>query len=100
MESERTYFEKGEFVEIRVYEVERGKFFPEGIKYSMNFIKNGLCILRYDNERGKGHHKHLKGKEVKLEFKDVNNLKRAFMEEVSAIRSVDLHESKKRNHHG
>lgn len=32
-------------------------------KYRLAFIVEGKCVLRYDNESGKGDHKHI-GKEV------------------------------------
>lgn len=28
-------------------------------KYRLAFVVNGSCVLRYDNEAGKGDHKHL-----------------------------------------
>ena len=36
----------------------RGSAHP--FKYRLAFIVNGKCILRYDNERGKGDHRHMK----------------------------------------
>ncbi len=32
-------------------------------KYSLAYVVNGECIMRYDNERGKGDHKHIDGQE-------------------------------------
>jgi len=34
-------------------------------KYRLAFVVAGKCVLRYDNETGKGGHKHVRGKEVK-----------------------------------
>lgn len=28
-------------------------------KYRLAFIANGVCVIRYDNERGKGDHRHV-----------------------------------------
>lgn len=28
-------------------------------KYRLAFITNGVCVIRYDNERGKGDHRHV-----------------------------------------
>ena len=31
---------------------------PHGLKYRLYYGKSGLCLVRYDNERGKGDHRH------------------------------------------
>ena len=59
--------------------------FPEGIKYSCVLIENGERVLGYDNERGKGHHKHFQGKEVRIDFKDFENLLWGFWDEVEKL---------------
>ena len=33
-------------------------------KYRLVFVRNGKRIVGYDNERGKGNHKHLHGQEL------------------------------------
>ena len=56
-------------------------------KYRFYFgLLDGTCILRYDNERGKGDHKHIDGKEEPYDFislpqtfKDFNNDKAAWL---------------------
>lgn len=35
---------------------------------------DGACIVRYDNERGKGDHKHLRGVEHPYKFTNIRNL--------------------------
>ena len=37
-------------------------------KYRLAFVVNGLCVLRYDNEAGKGGHKHVGNKEMPYKF--------------------------------
>jgi hypothetical protein len=39
-----------------------------GIKYRLALISNEVCVLRYDNERGKGDHKHIGEGEVPYRF--------------------------------
>ena len=46
---------------MKVWKVPKSKDFPDGVKYSFVYIHNGKRVLGYDNERGKGHHKHIKG---------------------------------------
>jgi hypothetical protein len=36
---------------------------PHGLKYRLVYIRNQQRIVGYDNERGKGDHKHLAGRE-------------------------------------
>ena len=37
-------------------------------KYSLAFVVNGRCVLRYDNERGKGDHKHVGEEQISYVF--------------------------------
>jgi hypothetical protein len=37
-------------------------------KYRLAFVKDGICVLRYDNEAGKGDHRHKGKEEVSYEF--------------------------------
>jgi len=38
------------------------------LKYSLALIVRGVCVLRYDNEAGKGDHKHIGELEVPYRF--------------------------------
>ena len=78
----------GQFTEIVVYEIPRTQDFPQGLKYSMSFIRKGKCILRYDNEKTKGHHMHLNGKEIPIEFIGIDTLIEDFESHVEKIRGV------------
>ncbi len=72
-------------VEIKILEVPESEDFPEGVKYSLVYVHCGERILGYDNERGKGHHKHYKGEEIEIEFKDPETLILNFMDEVKEL---------------
>lgn len=37
-------------------------------KYRLAYIKNRQCVVRYDNERGKGDHTHFGGQEIQYTF--------------------------------
>ncbi len=39
-----------------------------GFKYRLALVVNGRCVLRYDNEAGKGDHKHEGNKEIPYVF--------------------------------
>jgi hypothetical protein len=56
-----------------------------GYKYSLALIVNGECILRYDNERGKGDHRHFMGQESAYAFVSLEMLMDDFQAEVQRI---------------
>ncbi|MFM8293498.1 MAG: DUF6516 family protein [Microcystaceae cyanobacterium] len=43
-------------------------------KYRLAYIVNGQCVLRYDNERGKGDHRHFDGVESPYSFTSPDQL--------------------------
>jgi hypothetical protein len=47
-------------------------------KYRLYFGKNGKCIVRFDNEQGKGDHKHINDIESPYPFIDIPGLMRDF----------------------
>ena len=55
-------------------------------KYRLAFVVAGECVLRYDNEAGKGDHKHINDKEMKYRFASVDKLVADFFEEVKRWR--------------
>ncbi len=52
------------------------------LRYSFAFVVDGECVLRFDNEPGKGDHMHMDGIETPLEFDDLNGLQADFWKEV------------------
>lgn len=57
------------FAEVAVWRV------PEPIapsehpfKYRLAYVVGGECVLKYDNERGKGDHRHFGGQELDYAF--------------------------------
>jgi hypothetical protein len=55
-------------------------------KYRLAFVVEGVCVLRYDNEAGKGDHKHVDGREVKYRFVSVDKLVADFFDDVKRWR--------------
>jgi len=43
-------------------------------KYRLAYVVNSECVLRFDNERGKGDHRHFAGSESEYKFSDVDKL--------------------------
>lgn len=56
-------------------------------KYSLALVAEGVCVLRYDNEAGKGDHKHVAGHEVTYRFIDLSTLQTEFWNDVEAWRA-------------
>jgi Family of unknown function (DUF6516) len=44
----------------------------------MAYVANGRCVLRFDNEAGKGDHKHVGEIEVPYQFADLVQLQEDF----------------------
>lgn len=71
------------FVEIVVWQV------PEPVgpsthafKYRLAYLVNGQCVLRYDNERGKGDHRHTGAREEPYRFSTPDQLTADFAADV------------------
>ena len=51
-------------------------------KYRLAFIHENICRLRYDNEAGKGDHKHIETLELPYNFVSVDQLTQDFLADV------------------
>lgn len=58
-------------------------------KYRLAFVVRGVCVLRYDNEAGKGDHRHYRGKEHPFEFESPERLIEAFQRDIARYRRED-----------
>ena len=47
-------------------------------KYRLALVSNEVCVLRYDNEAGKGDHRHLDGVESDYQFESLEQLQQDF----------------------
>ena len=54
-------------------------------KYRLALVVNGECVLRYDNERGKGDHRHIGGVEEPMTFTSLEALYDAFQTDMERI---------------
>lgn len=55
-------------------------------KYRLAYIEKDVCVLRFDNEAGKGDHKHIGRREFPLVFVSINQLYDDFYKEVDQWR--------------
>ncbi len=60
---------------------------PHGLKYRLYYgSKSGQRLVGYDNERGKGDHRHIEGEELSYTFTTVEQLISDFLADVSRLR--------------
>lgn len=81
---EKGVLEDGYILELVLWELpEKTEDRPHGYKYRLYFgDSEGNCLVRYDNERGRGDHKHIGEKEMAYEFVDRDKLIEDFYRDV------------------
>ena len=85
---ERQALTETAFVDIVIWRVPRRvPASGHDFKYSLALVAEGTCILRHDNEAGKGDHKHVAGGEVAYRFIDLITLQADFWEDVEVWRA-------------
>ena len=92
MKAQRVFYDKavlvdGCIVEMTIWRLpgvssER----PHGLKYSLFYGQDGVRLVGYDNERGKGDHKHIRDVETRYRFVGVEKLVADFMADVEKLR--------------
>jgi len=55
---------------------------PHNFKYRLAYVVNGRCVLRYDNEAGKGDHRHSGGRESSYVFRGPEQLITDFQRDI------------------
>lgn len=79
----RIIFSESAFAELVVWEfpspVEGSK---HRFKYRLAYVVDGVCVVRYDNEKGKGDHRHFGGKESAYAFVDPEQLVADFHKDI------------------
>lgn len=60
---------------------------PDGLKYRLHYgYPDGKTEVRYDNEKGKGDHRHIGTKEEPYRFTDVETLVSDFLSDIEYLR--------------
>ena len=83
IESRKLTLDSGAIIQIRVWRLpaiteER----PHGLKYSLYYAHRGTRIIGYDNEHGKGNHRHYRDREEAYRFTTFEKLVSDFWEDV------------------
>lgn len=78
--------ELGHTVEVKMWQVPISEHTPHGYKYSLVYIVRNQRVIGYDNERGKGDHRHWKGSEEPYAFAGVRQLIADFRKDMAAYK--------------
>ena len=80
---ERRVLRENRFAEIVIWDLP-GPVPGSGhhFKYRLAFVVDEVCVLRFDNEVGKGDHKHIEDEEVPYDFAGLAQLVTDFWEEI------------------
>ncbi len=84
---ERRVVSERQFAEVVIWHL------PESVpgsshdfKYRLAFVVDDICVIRFDNEAGKGDHKHVGEKQVPYTFFSLSQLIADFWTEIEAWR--------------
>lgn len=85
---ERHVLDERSFVEIVIWRLPApAPGSGHEFKYRLAFVVDGTCVLRYDNEAGKGDHRHIGGREEPYAFTTHEALLTEFWKDVQAWRA-------------
>jgi Family of unknown function (DUF6516) len=71
----KMYLASGAIVEEMVWKLPQAdEERPHGLKYSLVYIRDGRRVVGYDNERGKGDHRHYGSHEEPYNFVSIDQL--------------------------
>ena len=84
-------FDDGAIVELKIWQVPQPIVGSRhGLKYSLFYGQGGRRLVGYDNEAGKGDHRHLGDVEQPYDFTTIDRLVADFLADVQLIRGGDL----------
>jgi hypothetical protein len=88
---ERFVFDDGALIEIKVWRVPKPlKPSEHWLKYSLFYGKDGRRLIGYDNELGKGDHRHYGAREESYAFAGIERLLADFRADVEALRGEEI----------
>ena len=75
------------FVEMVVWQLPRAlPGSTHQFKYRLAYVVNDVCVMRFDNEAGKGDHLHVGGVEKAYSFSTLDQLSDDFWHQVEELR--------------
>lgn len=90
MKARQLFRYKGEqdslVVEMVIWELpDKTRERPHSLKYRLYCGRGGNCIVRYDNEAGKGDHRHYENREERYEFTSLDRLLQDFQQDCTRL---------------
>ena len=77
----------GAIVEMKIWQVSAPVLgSAHTLKYSLFYGRDGERLVGYDNERGKGDHRHIEGRQERYAFTSVEQLISDFLADVRGLR--------------
>jgi hypothetical protein len=76
----------GSIIEIKIWSVSVSEEKKHGFRYSLAYIKDGDCLVCYDNHTGKGDHRHYMGREEHYRFTTITKLLEDFYKDIRRFR--------------
>jgi len=84
---ERHQLRPDAFVELRIWLAPKSvRGSVHRFKYALAYVVAGVCVLRYDNEAGKGDHRHVGDVETEYRFTSPDQLLADFWRDVDQWR--------------
>jgi hypothetical protein len=93
MRANRIFYDKavlpdGSIVEMTIWQLPKSTAERNhGLKYSLFYGSDGKRLVGYDNELGKGDHKHVKEVETSYKFVSVEQLVADFLADVERVKN-------------
>jgi len=94
MKAQRIFYDKallpdGSIVEMVIWQLPKsGSERPHGLKYRLYYGKDNERVVGYDNERGKGDHKHIYNTEKRYRFTSVEKLIVDFLADIEKVKNA------------
>ena len=80
----RITYSASAFAELVLWQVPKpSEGAPHGFKYRLAYVVRGQCVLRYDNETGKGDHRYFGAKESAYVFTTPDQLIADFQSDIA-----------------
>ena len=84
---QRLVYAENEFAELVLWELPNpSNASSHHFKYRLAYVVNQVCVLRYDNEAGKGDHAHWGNKEKAYKFSNTDRLLADFFADIERWR--------------
>lgn len=93
MKAVRLFYDKavlpdGSIVEMVIWQLFKASpERPHGLKYRLYYGRDGQRFVGYDNERGKGDHKHILDVEKQYKFTTVEKLVADFLADIERVKN-------------